>query len=730
MTNLNNLLNKLSATTTTVAPKSPSPVTGWAKVCKDKYLHELSREVQAVESNKLNKAIRAEMEMLGLVEKQEIELTMAQEWAAESWLVNNLKLDRAKAVSLAAIVKGLLQELKYDGLSFAAKLVDALQGIRLTSTDGVEAMVEMTPEEAFNALTKSQFLRVSKEGDVHTGIKFWKAISIKKSRAPEVYGELERLETKSIKDMSVLTRDAIYALEDTKFNVSKVFLEFVGDVFAALDGHEKAEGILQFFKQYEYIIAGCMGMEDDVEYVSEFFEDWRGRMYQGNNYGPNSQASDFGRACQSFPNVSTDYDDKEVLNLLHHEMEDMCSAKDEALDNLILQAIENPVEFFLTHFYDERTNEENHSPIKKLSSFIRYAEVYGQIERGYTTKPVVDVLVGLDAKGSGPQLGGLMFADEGMLALTGFSQFQLEDVYTNCIKTLEEKYGITGVSRAEMKKPFMAVFYGAGLAAMMQHDKVEDIVHIYNGLEGEAKIQRAKDLRQGILDSFGPKIKQAMSRIKWSGIDFNTEEVKLHSPLSVKTIDGGVMQFNYKFSEDIYGEIIEADEKGVGFTVEFNDVKRYYASGSYQTDIDDVASGTRTGFVNLIQHVDSLLGKLIVVKCKDLGCVNIVSIHDCFRVDINSMDILKKAIKWAYTQLFGGTKDEATYYLPGGKDIVGKFFDAIEEATKDEYKKDLRPLSQFKGFGNGSRHISFVKGVRLQQLIDSLGSKGIDYFSK
>lgn len=730
MSNLNALLNRLSSTATVTTTVKPVVVTvsGWATICKAK----AEQEIAAERSTDLNRAIRAEMEKVGLITKEEVtDVTDEQAWALEGWLIGQLgrktELTRVQVISIAAIVKEIAKELKYDGISFAEQLVDAIQGIRLHDTEGLVSDVTLSPEDVFNALTKVKFIEISEEGEVRAGKGFWKSISTKKSRMPEEYGTLERLHG-SIKNVSVLTRDAIYALEDTKFNISSEFLEFIGYVYESLEGHEKEEAILRFFKQYEYILKGCMGMDSNTDYVSEFFEDWRaGRLYQANNYGPNSQASDFGRAVQSFHTVSTDYDDNKVLDLLYHELEDMCSVSGLELEELVEDVREDEVQFFLHHFYDEATNVENKSPVKKLMSFIRYAKVVNLIKLG--VKPVIDVLVGLDAKGSGPQLGGLMFADVGMLALTGFSDKAMEDVYTNCINILETKYGIMNVTRTQMKKPFMAVFYGAGLGAMMQHDKVEDIVHIYEGLEGDAKLKRAKDLRDAILESFGGKIKQAMSRIKWAGTDFNTKECKLNKHLSVKTVDGGCINFDYNFFEDIHGNILEGDEKGCGFTLEFNDVKRWYKTGTYETNIPDYASDARTGFVNLIQHADSVLAKLIIVKLKDLGVDNIVSVHDCFRVDIHSMDKLYEAISWAYTTLFGNPKNEKSYYLPNGTDIVGLFFDAIEDATKDEWKKDLRPLSQFKTFGNKSRNLMHVEGKTPKHIFSNLGN-GYDFFSK
>jgi len=97
---------------------------------------------------------------------------------------------------------------------------------------------------------------------------------------------------------SKLFKEAIHALEDTKYTVDDAMLSIATRVLAK-SGEDDLEG---------YVIAGCDKMDSDDAYVSEFKGDSRGRMYQASCHGPNGQASDRSRALMDLYGVKMDYE--------------------------------------------------------------------------------------------------------------------------------------------------------------------------------------------------------------------------------------------------------------------------------------------------------------------------------------------------------------------------------------------------------------------------------------
>ena len=181
--------------------------------------------------------------------------------------------------------------------------------------------------------------------------------------------------------------------------------------------------------------------------------------------------------------VSTDYDTKAVLKLLEAEMEDMGSweVRSEFLADVI-GAADNSAEFILHHM-DDTTH------IDKPWNFVKFSILHSELYLG--GKPYIGVAVGLDAKCSGPQLGALMVADQNMLAATGFTKRQMKDAYQRCIESCE-KHGIHGLTRALVKKSFMAVFYGASGGAMFHKDTITHKTWnaMYDGMTVEAGIKK------------------------------------------------------------------------------------------------------------------------------------------------------------------------------------------------------------------------------------------------
>tara|TARA_R110002096_G_scaffold366399_1_gene559765 strand:- start:131 stop:406 length:276 start_codon:yes stop_codon:yes gene_type:complete len=91
---------------------------------------------------------------------------------------------------------------------------------------------------------------------------------------------------------------------------------------------------------------------------------------------------------------------------------------------------------------------------------------------------------------------------------------------------------------------------------------------------------------------------------------------------------------------------------------------------------------------------------------------------------MTEMHILEAAIKQAYMDLFGNTKNERTEDLPMGTDILGLYFDGANKVLKEEESPIM--ISQF--FSSGTRRLMKVGGHRLANLIKSLGDTY--YFAK
>ena len=132
----------------------------------------------------------------------------------------------------------------------------------------------------------------------------------------------------------------------------------------------------------------------------------------------------------------------------------------------------------------------------------------------------------------------------------------------------------------------------------------------------------------------------------------------------------------------------------------------------------------RNGFVNMIQGVDGLIARLIVVNLHRLGATHIISVHDCFRVNVMEMELLRAAIKAAYRELFGTLTNVATEDMPKGLDILGLYFDGINDQLIDV--DDAIDISLF--FESGKRRLQRIRGERLNHLISALGTTY--YFDK
>ena len=512
---------------------------------------------------------------------------------------------------------------------------------------------------------------------------------------------------------SDLFKEAAHALESTEYQASTTMLSIAREVKDIATPAQR-----EILKKNLYVLQGTAAMVEGQAYVSEFFGDLRGRLYQASCFGPNGQSSDLARAMMDLSGVSTDYDVNSAMELLLAEMHDMGDfISDEHCLADMQDAVQEPAQFVVNHM--EKLNH-----IAKPWNFVKFAMIYTDLQAG--NKPYIGVAVGLDAKCSGPQLGACMVADQKMLAATGFTQTQMDDAYHNALAECE-KVGITGLTRSLVKKPFMAVFYGAGKGAMVDAETItlKTYCALYGSMNAEEREEKAEFFYNAINKSFGPALNKVRASIKQAGYDFDNEVTKFDSALRYEMPDGFKVAMEYKYKLDIDGELVVGKSSSV-CTVDSMFESKVFKNTVFTTDEYDLPSFARTGFVNMIQATDALLARLIIVHANRMGAQHIIAVHDCFRVNIHDMAILKEAIKQAYLDLFGNMKDKPTKDMPNGTDILGLYFKGNKEATKEEYKATAPSHSQF--FANGTRYLRAVNGVKFDELVTDLGNTY--YFAK
>jgi len=531
---------------------------------------------------------------------------------------------------------------------------------------------------------------------------------------------------------------AIKVVEATEYTHDVVMVKLALQAYAKL-----GKGKLTSEK---YVIEGAMKMikEGNLPCVSEFFDDNRGRVYQGDGHGANGQASDMARAFMDLHGVSTDYDAELAAGYIMAEMSDMCSlSEDEILaevDKIKGCTFSELVDYTVTHI------RNNRSPIKKVWSFIKAAGLLIKLGRG--DKPVIGMAFGLDAKCSGPQLAALMTDDEALAEACGFTSEEVDDAYERAIQQLNSSWTL---ERNDIKKPFMATFYGQSwqaltISANYGNVKKSDMemavldcmlngVGITRDTNPDMVVEmvyahwdeRAKEMAKAIEDSFG-KVSNLRKAVK-DAHGYWTEDmegtpvwVALTTKATTHSMPDGVkVRMPYFTTVDINGV---AQEFGmvapdVELTLRGEDMK--FNMITFKTKNVDLARHGRAGFVNMIQATDAQLARCIIRNLDSLGADHVISVHDCFRVNINDMisGKLEEAIKMAYLELFSTISNERTLSLPRGTDITGMYFAGVNKSrTKPGYVH-----SQFE---EGER--TLCDFMDMEELINDLGDT--TYFAK
>ena len=535
--------------------------------------------------------------------------------------------------------------------------------------------------------------------------------------------------------------DTIEVLEATKYEVDEVMLKLGQRVYAKM-GKSK-------LTSEQYVIDGCYHLvnQGNVPVVSEFFDDNRGRLYQGDGHGPNGQASDMARAMMNLSGVSKEYNVKLAMELILDEMTDMVSGMDRK--QLVAES-----KLIGKLGFDELTNymikhiRDNRSPIKKVWSFVKASGILIKIARG--EKPYIGMAFGYDAKCSGPQLAALMTDDEALAEACGFTNQKVDDAYERAMKLLDESWN--AVKRGDIKKPYMATFYGQGYQALTQCDnygrvKKSDMEFsvldcMLNGAgvtrETNPKMvfeivckhweERAQEFSQAIEASFG-KVSNLRKAVKdahgtW---DQDSEGLPIWIPHTHKATthvmpDGVKVRMPYFKAVDINNRVLEYGMVAptVDLIVKGEDMK--FNMLSFKTKEVDLGRHGRTGFVNMVQAVDGQLARFIILNLNKLGAQHIISVHDCFRVNINDMidGKLVQAIKQSYKDMFGTISNEHTGMTPRGTDITGMYFKGVNKSRNN-------PGYVHSQFEDGERTLHDFMDI--PKLIDGLGVETY-YFAK
>ena len=466
----------------------------------------------------------------------------------------------------------------------------------------------------------------------------------------------------------------------------------------------------------QYILDGATHqiLAGNVPSVNEYFFDTRARIYQGDAHGGNVQASDMARAMVSPCHVSMDYSAQKALKVLISEARDMLAKGTSVKAAVKALNAHNPVAFIRAAL---TKGTKINQVVKKPWSFYKIAQLIQAIKDG--KKPYLDVTVGLDAKCSGPQLGALMVGDNKLAAACGFSEVVLEDAYERCVVLLEAA-GFIGFDRSIIKKPFMGVFYGQGHKAFSLASNYAQPGQDPSKKEHEAELLPAmmsvgNDLETNAMTfhrivekSFGAKLMGVRQLIKDTHFHYEMmgeDAIRVdhcNKPTDYFLPDGQKVATQYFVKTDIDGDVTSpmAPAPDVAVKVGFIDFK--FNQMTFKTKEYDMYSYARTGFVNFIQSVDGLLARLIISKLEDLGATLVDSVHDCFRVTVTDMidGKLHNAIQFAYNSLYASETDQKTFELPLGSDALKMYFEGVNRACTDEYKRDNKTItktgSQFK----------------------------------
>ncbi len=622
-------------------------------------------------------------------------------------------LNPIDSYKVATAFIGAVPYIEDDMEEFWDEFLDGLELVQVKLQENLDQKATATVEDSKldmelvnKALVDAHYIRENEDlGIIQLNSRLEDLLLQRTEAYAPTTGEIQRRFNYAPVNYSNLFVEAIHALESTEYTVDKEMLSIALQVQAKLGEDNDAES---------YVIRGCQAMDSSLGYKSEFKGDRRGRMYQAACHGPIGAASDRSRALQNLYDVPMDYNAKEAYKLILAEMEDMTSNVRAAMTEL--NSI-GEVQFIINNLGEKAL-------VGKPWSFVKAAKIMKQLKAGH--RPYIGMAVGLDAKCSGPQIASLMVGDIQIAQACGMSLVEVDDAYKLAQIALE-KVGFIGVTRAIIKKPYMGIFYGQGWAAFtntksMVNDEMGDLVRVLYGT-GPAVDDIAKAFHSTILSSFGNKMNAVRGKIK--------EYAKVTQGRTKHFLpDGFEVAMNYKIKVNALNELVEYDTKQYDMFITNNTESYKFINMQMKTKAVHTGDFARNGFVNMIQGVDGLIARLIVINLQRLGAKHIISVHDCFRVNINDMELLKKAIKMAYQALFGWVENKKTGDLPKGTDILALYFEGANRQLIEGEEGYM--VTQFRATSK-KRKMPKIQGHYLSDVIDALGDSkegGSYYFAK
>jgi hypothetical protein len=304
--------------------------------------------------------------------------------SAMTQVIFNSGLQPKQAMVLSAALIEMKEKISHS--NWERVMTRTIRNIPIAVADVIHSGIEI--QDWLNVLIRANLIVRNDEGILSEG-PYLIALYKEKDKAyprPATSGiETRRRKRKNTCEGMVST---IEALEKTQYTVDEVMLRLGQRVYAKL-------GKCKLTSE-QYVIDGCYHLvnEGNVPVVSEFFDDGRGRVYQGDGHGPNGQASDMSRAMMNLSGVSTDYDPELAAQYILDEMADMCSMSEQGiLDEVgIIQGLtfDGISTYMVTHLRDNR------SPVKKVWSFVKAAGLMIKLGRGES--PHIGMAFGLDAK--------------------------------------------------------------------------------------------------------------------------------------------------------------------------------------------------------------------------------------------------------------------------------------------------------------------------------------------
>ena len=562
-----------------------------------------------------------------------------------------------RQVVSAAIFKTLYimgtDEVSYDGL--VDKLYNNIEYMCARNRDKVKGFrggdVDIASVVEFMLSIKFICEAEDIDGLFSVSDKFYEMTYKVVGRAPLLQGEERRVPYIKNEDSkpSELMKEAMDFLASTQFTVDKDMLRVIHAVKSKLPK-------LAIWKDSASMLKGCDEMDSEVSYTTEIDADNRGRMYNVAHYGPNAQKDDINRSLVKLSVGSYVTPDSFEFKFMYEEFKDLVGKNaPELLTPAAMVAMHNSPTACLHRLLTVYTSVTN--PF----SVIRLGGELGNVIKN--NGALMFMPAGLDAKCSGSQIYSILVGDYDMMASCGFSDRKVADPY-------ERVAEIVKVARSTVKKPYMVVQYGGGLASL-----TADKEFIKSAPEGVEPIKYCKKVISAIEHVMGEKILRLRALIQ-------TQVLAICNARDVES---------FKYSH-IDGFVVNKTVCGKVDVTEFYSAIRYqqvdgvidFGSKLEGTGIVGISDRTlsrdefaRTFAVNYIQGLDALIARKVAVAAKEAGLDGLVSIHDCFRVAPKDVGKLKGVIQQVYTDIFVYSNPLQHLFDQLGLDSVEEGFESV-----------------------------------------------------